>query len=185
MNILYGIIFFLSVASNKVIRQASLYLAAKDGLKIGGAMFVGAQAFGSEPYLIKIGSQYLIKDGVKSITRDGSIQVPLIEEGAFIGDVCSKKSTFGRIDTGNNVFVRVGSVILPDTKTADNFIAAAGHVVKGVFPVGVVIGSISGRIICKIGDYYNKNKERLIAFIDECKGSESAIVYFLAKNKMP
>ena len=71
-------------------------------------------------------------DGVRFITHDGSIQVPLIKKDTHVKDVYSKKSTFGRIDIGDNVFIGVASIILPNTKISNNSIVAAGSVVKEI-----------------------------------------------------
>lgn len=127
-------------------------------------LLVGTQEFGSEPYLVKIGCECLITDGVRFITHDGSIQVPFIEKGAHIKDVYSKKSTFGSIEIGNNVFIGVASIILPNTKISDNSIVAAGSVVKGVFEPNVVIGGNPARVLCGLDEYFSKNMDRVIEF---------------------
>lgn len=57
--------------------------------------------------MVKIGCECLITDGVRFTTHDGSIQVLFIEKVAHIKDVYSKKSTFGSIDIGDNVFIGV------------------------------------------------------------------------------
>lgn len=164
-----NIFFFLSgllfKAVNRIKRVSGLLQAVRNGLQVGeGTLFVGMQHFGSEPYLIKIGDNCLITDGVNFITHDGAIQVPFIKDGLSVSDVYSKKSTFGCIAIGDNVFIGVGSIILPNTKISSNCIVAAGSVVRGEFESGVVIGGNPARIICSLEDYYSRNAGRVIDF---------------------
>lgn len=111
---------------------------------------------------MKIGCECLITDGVRFITHDGSIQVPLIKKGAHIKEVYSKKSTFGRIEIGDNFFIGVASIILPNTKISNNSIVAAGSVVKGSFEEGVVFGGNPAKVICNVDEYYSRNEENII-----------------------
>lgn len=143
-------------------------MTAKDaGLKIGtGTLLVGRQSFGSEPFLVEIGRDCLITDGVKFVTHDGAIQVPLIAQGAKIMDIYAKRSTFNRISIGNNVFIGIGSIILPGTNIGDNSIVAAGSVVRGNFEGGIVLGGNPGKIICDIKEYYRKNQGSIIDISD-------------------
>lgn len=165
MKILSVIFLFVYRMINKIIRESGRYAAIRQGLVIGeGSIFVGAQNFGSEPYLIKIGDNCLITDGVSFITHDGAIQVPFIKDGLSVSDVYSKKSTFGCIAIGDNVFIGVGSIILPNTKISSNCIVAAGSVVTGEFESGVVIGGNPAKIICSLEDYYSRNADRVIDF---------------------
>lgn len=73
-------------------RLGNVATAKKAGLKIGvKTILVGDQSFGSEPFLIEIGESCLITDGVRFVTHDGAIQVPLIAAGEKIEDIYSKK----------------------------------------------------------------------------------------------
>ena len=147
----------------KLRRWAALASAKRAGLKIGPrTILVGDQSFGSEPFLIEIGSDCLITDGVKFITHDGSIQVPLIAAGEKIADVYSKKSIFSEIAISDNVFIGVGSVILPGSFIGKNSIVGAGSVVKGRFPSGVVIAGNPAKVICGVNDYFDRNKDRIV-----------------------
>lgn len=58
----------------------------------------------------------------------------------------------------------IGSIILPNTKISDNFIVAAGSVVKGVFDLSVVIGGNPARVLCGLDEYFSKNMDRVIEF---------------------
>lgn len=148
---------------DKTKRLINVIVAKKGGLKLGlNTILVGSQSFGTEPYLIEIGENCLITDGVKFITHDGAIQVPLIAAGGEIKNIYSRKSTFGRIQIGSNVFIGISSIILPNTIIGDNSIVAAGSVVKGVFPSGVVLAGQPAKIIGNIKDYYDKNYNKIL-----------------------
>lgn len=166
-----NIFFFLSgllfKAVNRIKRESGLLQAVRNGLQVGeGTLFVGMQNFGSEPYLIRIGCQCLITDGVRFVTHDGGIQVPFIKNGSYIKEVYSNKSLFGVVEIGDNVFVGVGCIILPNTKISSNSIVAAGSVVKGYFEPDVVIGGNPAKVICSLEDYYSRNSKKVIEFSD-------------------
>lgn len=150
---------------SKLKRMSNIASAKKAGLKIGqGTILVGDQAFGSEPFLIEIGRDCLVTDGVKFVTHDGAIQVPLIAAGERIEDVYSNKSIFAKIKIGDNVFIGISSIILPGTNVGSNSIVAAGSVVKGDFPANVVLGGQPAKVICGTDDYYKKNIGRILDF---------------------
>lgn len=158
-------------------RRANRWAAENDGLRIGvGTILVGTQNFGSEPFLISIGRNCLVTNGVSFITHDGSIQVPLIKLGERIEDVYSKKSTFSKIEIGDNVFIGVGVIILPGSKISSNSIVAAGSVVKGAFREGVVIAGNPAKEICELEDYFLKNRDRIINLEDSRLDRKKAIL---------
>lgn len=170
-------IFFRLLSKFK--RLNSVAAAKKAGLRIGAkTILVGDQSFGTEPFLIEIGANCLITDGVKFITHDGSIQVPLIAAGEKLENVYSKKSIFGRIKIGNNVFVGVSSIILPGTVIGDNSIIGAGSIVKGVFPSGVVLAGQPAKIIDNIRDYHGRKANQILRFNDD-DGRENQVVQHL------
>lgn len=179
MNILWNIIQFISRILRRFERLSNVHLAINSGMKVGGnTLFVGMQQFGSEPYLIDIGKDCLVTDGVRFITHDGSIQVPLIAAGQSFSDVYSKSSTFGRIVVGDNVFIGVNSVILPDTVIGNNSIVAAGSVVKGVFNAGSVVGGNPAKWLCSVDDYYERNSGRVLKLSSE-KARAKQIIEFI------
>lgn len=165
MRPLFSFIRFIFRLSDFCRRKVNIWFAERSGLDIGEkTILVGIQSFGTEPYLIRIGKSCLITNNVTFITHDGSIQVPLIRAGEDIGDVYSVKSTFSPIEIGDNVFIGVGSIILPGSKVANNSIVAAGSVVKGVFRAGVVIAGNPAREVCELQEYYLRNANRIIDF---------------------
>jgi len=167
------IIYYISRSFRKLERLACIAAAKKSGLKVGSrTLLIGNQSFGSEPFLITIGDDCLITDGVKFVTHDGAIQVPLIEKGEKIKNVYSKKSTFGSIIVGNNVFIGINSIILPNTQIRDNSIIAAGSVVKGIIPAGSVVGGNPAKLICSTNEYYKKNAARILSLTSKKRESQ-------------
>lgn len=163
-------------------KKNSIRIAIRNGMEIGkGTKFVGLQNFGTEPFLIKIGTDCLITHGVQFLNHDGGIQVPLIKDGMSIDEVYGNYSKVGTIEIGSNVFVGVNSIILPATKIGDNSLVAAGSVVTGTFPSDVVIGGVPARIICSIDEYYNKNKERIL-YCDNKNSSKRKEIIFNSLN---
>lgn len=122
----------------------------------------GNVAFGTEPYLIRIGDNVLVTDGVKFITHDGAVQVPFIMRGSALQDVYGVRSVYGGIDVGCNVFIGNNVIILPDTVIGDNSIIAAGSVVKGVYEGNSVIAGVPGKIISDIEAYAKKNMPKAV-----------------------
>jgi acetyltransferase-like isoleucine patch superfamily enzyme len=173
----FGILRFAFRLSDFLRRKVNLRFAVLGGLKVGKkTIFVGSQSFGTEPYLIKIGNSCLITDGVSFLTHDGSIQVPLINDGESIDDIYSKKSTFSKIEVGDNVFIGINSILLPGTKISSNSIFGAGSVVKGIFNDGVVIAGNPAVVICSLEHYKHKNYPRILSFVDKSQNRKEIIL---------
>jgi acetyltransferase-like isoleucine patch superfamily enzyme len=180
MNSLWFLVGIFFRFFRKLERVSNRRLAVANGLALGkNTILVGKQQFGTEPFLVSIGEECLITDGVRFITHDGSIQVPLIQRGEKIMDVYSKKSTFSSIEVKNNVFLGVGAIILPGTIVGNNSIVAAGSIVKGVFPDDVVIAGNPAKVLCSIDEYFKKNEARILTF----HATESKVVQIVNKVK--
>lgn len=177
MSLLFRFFRFFYRFNDYLRRKVNFWAAKNAGLKIGvGTMLVGTQYFGTEPYLVQIGKNCLITNGVSFVTHDGSIQVPLIRAGEKIEDVYAKKSTFARIEIGDNVFIGIGAIILPGSKLLNNSIVAAGSVVKGVFREGAVIGGNPAREICSIDEYYHRSADRVVTLLGTASDRKSKIL---------
>ena len=151
-------------------RREEVTRARHAGMIVGDdTRFVGSQDFGSEPFLIRIGRECLITDGVRFITHDGGIQVPYIRAGKPAKDVYGRKSTFGSIIIGDGCFIGTGAIILAGTEIGDHSIVGAGSVVKGSFGGGSVIAGMPARAVGTVDDYFAKNEPRVVTF----DGSES------------
>lgn len=98
--------------------------------------------FGSEPWLIKLGDHVEICGGVILLTHDGSAWVIRKEH--------PKAAVWGKIDIGNNVFIGVKSIIMPNIKIGNNCVIGAGSVVTKDVSDNTIVAGIPAK---KIGDY--------------------------------
>lgn len=126
----------------------------KIGIDIGENCFIynSLDDYSTESYLITIGNNVTITSGVKLLTHDGGMRV-LIQVGML-----EKADKFGKITIGNNVFVGLNSIILPNVTIGDNVVIGAGSIVtKNLSSNGVYAGN-PAKYICSIDDYYKKIK---------------------------
>lgn len=129
------------------------YLKFK-GLKFGtNFRITGSPKFGSEPYLIEIGNDVTVTNGVIFITHDGAKVV----SDRLMNSKTKSRIKFGRIKLGNNVFVGVNSIILPNVSIGDNSIIAAGSTVTKSFESNSVLAGNPARKIMSIQEYHDKN----------------------------
>ena len=110
--------------------------------------------FGSEPYLITIGNNVRITNGVRFVTHDGGMCVLRNREMLKNADL------FGRIKIGNNVFIGWNTIILPNVKIGNNCIIGCGSVVTRDIPSNSVAAGCPARVIESIDEYYKKNKNK-------------------------
>lgn len=128
--------------------------ARKLGVTVGDScrfIETSPDSFSTEPYLIKIGN-HVSMTSPRFITHDGGVWVfrnkyPTID-------------LFGKITIGDNVFIGLNAIILPDTEVGDSSIIAAGAVVKGKFEPNSVIAGVPARRISSVDDYFKKNENR-------------------------
>ena len=102
--------------------------------------------FGSEPFLITIGNDVTITRGVSFITHDGGV--------AVFRDKHPGLNLYGRITIGNNVFIGINSIILPNVNVGNNVVIGAGSVVNKDIPDNVVVAGVPAKVIKTIEEYY-------------------------------
>ncbi|ORJ55886.1 capsule biosynthesis protein CapG [Geothermobacter hydrogeniphilus] len=101
--------------------------------------------FGSEPYLVSLGSHVTITSGVKFITHDGGVWV--------FRDESPDLDIIAPIKVGNNVFIGINSIIMPGVTIGDNCVIAAGSVVARDIPSGSVAAGVPSKTIKSVEDY--------------------------------
>lgn len=89
--------------------------------------------------------------GCHILTHDASTK-------RFLGNDINR---IGRVVIGNNVFVGVHSLILPNVKIGDNCIVAAGSIVTKDVPAGSVVGGGPAKVLCSIQDFIDKHKANM------------------------
>lgn len=126
----------------------------RQGVKIGDHcdILTNVGNFGSEPYLIRMGNNVTLAEGVLLITHDGATRVFRNLDDRW------KKETglYGCIDIGDNVFIGVNSIILPGVHLGSNCIVGAGAVVTKDVPGDVVVAGNPARIFCPVKEYQEK-----------------------------
>lgn len=112
--------------------------------------------FGSEPYLITIGNNVRINQGVQLITHDGGVWVlrHLVEDYADADLV-------GPITIGDNVHIGTNAMIMPGITIGSNCIIGCGAIVTKDVPDNSVAVGIPARVIESVEDYLDKNKDKL------------------------
>lgn len=125
------------------------------GVRLGeNGKFFGVQPnmFGSEPYLVEIGDNFFITDGVRFITHDGSCLI-LRHKHPDI-DVIAP------IKVGKNVFIGLNSLILAGVTIGDNCIIGAGSVVTKDVESGWVVAGVPAKKIKTVEDFERIALER-------------------------
>lgn len=132
--------------------------ARKMGVTVGeGCKFYGNIHWGSEPYLITIGNNVRITNGVSFITHDGGVWVVrnlgLNKKSKYI-------DVFGKVVIGNNVHIGWNAIIMPGVTIGDNVIIGAGAIVtKDIESNSVAVG-VPAKVIETIDEYNKKVLEK-------------------------
>ena len=111
-----------------------------------------ARVFGSEPYLITVGNHVSIAIGVRFITHDGGVWIFRAEHPEL--------EVFNRIVVGNNVFIGINALILPQVTIGDDSVIGAGSVVTRSVPARTLAAGCPARPISKVEDYWAKIQSR-------------------------
>lgn len=141
------------IEEEKTIAEVDIYRNL--GVKIGDNFTnTGPVDFSSEPYLIKIGNDVRISMNVHFVTHDGGMHV--IRQYKNI-----PADSFGTIEIGNNVFIGMNAIIMPNVKIGNNVIIGAGSIVTKSIPDNSVACGIPAKVIETIDEYYKKNKDKI------------------------
>ena len=130
--------------------------ARRLGVKVGTDCRIYTAQFGSEPWLIEIGNKVTVTSGVTILTHDGSTWL--------FNDDKGRRFLYKKTIIKNNVFIGVGSIIMPGVIIENNVVVAAGSIVTKSVPSGVIIGGNPAKII---GDYDIYKSKVLSSYISE------------------
>lgn len=121
------------------------------GVNIGTNNFIpDKDCWSSEPYLITIGNNCAITNGVRIFTHGGA-RVARMKYPDF--------DVFGKVIIGDWVYIGTNSLIMPGVTIGDGSLIAAGSVVTKSVPSGVVIGGNPARILSTVDDYIRNNEK--------------------------
>lgn len=129
------------------------------GVRLGSNVrFYGLRrnTFGSEPWLIRIGSNVYITADVQFVTHDGGTLIlrkdhPTLEWTA-------------PIEIGDDVYIGIRSIILPGVSIGNRCIIGAGSIVTRSIPDGCVYAGVPASFICTTDAYLERMKEKSLGF---------------------
>ena len=113
--------------------------------------------FGSEPYLIELGNNVRVTEGVKFITHDGGLWTL-----RNMYDDMQKADYFGKITVKDNVHIGMNSVIMPGVTIGQNCVIGCGAVVTKDIPDNSVAVGVPAKVIETIDEYYSKKMDKVI-----------------------
>lgn len=138
-------------------RKDMIKFARSIGVKVGkNCKIMTTVNFDSEPYLITIGDNCFITNGVRFCTHDGGAWVIRNLTGLKEGGL------YNTITVGNNVYIGNFATLMPGVTVGDNSVIGYGSIVTKDVPSGEVWAGVPARKIESIEEYISKNKERLI-----------------------
>ncbi|WP_082071837.1 acyltransferase [Pseudarthrobacter chlorophenolicus] len=109
------------------------------GVTVGENCRILSLLFGSEPWLVSVGSNVTISSGVRILTHDGV--------GWLYRDQEGRRFRYARVEIGSDVFVGIGSIIMPGVKVGDRCVIGAGSVVTKSIPDGSVVAGNPARLL--------------------------------------
>lgn len=129
----------------------------------GGIHLYGAVAWGTEPWIITLGNNVHITDGVKFITHDGGT--------LLLRDKIPDAEITKPIVVGNDVYIGNNVILLPGVNIGNRVIIGAGAIVTKDIPDNSVAVGIPARAIKTFDEYFEK-VERESLHLGHLKGQE-------------
>ena len=164
------IIFYFRLFLSDEWEKASIYNKHL-GVNFGNRVrILSFPRFGSEPYLISIGNNVTITRGVCFVNHDGGV--------ALFRNEFPRLNVYGKIKIGNNVFIGINSVIMPNVTVGNNVVIGAGSIVNRDVPDNVVVAGVPAKIIKSIEDYKKSTLAKSIQ-IDKSGDRKRQILDFL------
>lgn len=131
----------------------------KRGAQIGEGTRLNCRvnAFGSEPYLIRVGKDCLFASGVHFVTHDGGIKV-LNTLGKF--SESKHMDCVAPIVIGDNVYIGMDAFVMPGTVIGSNVVIGAGAIVTHDVPDNSVAVGVPAKVIKSIDAYYESMQSK-------------------------
>ncbi len=123
----------------------------------------GEVKWSTEPWIISLGKNVHITDGVKFITHDGGT--------LLFRDRIPDLEITKPIVVGNNVYIGNNAIILPGVTIGNNVIIGAGAIVTKNIPDNSVAVGVPARVVKTAEEYLEKIKNESI-HLGNLKGKE-------------
>lgn len=140
----------------KLLKRNPLKYARRIGVNFqdGSLHLYGNVNWGTEPWIITLGNNVHITEGVRFITHDGGT--------LLFRDAIPDLEITKPIYVGNNVYIGNNVIILPGVTIGNNVIIGAGAVVSRNIPSDSVAVGVPARPIKTIQEYFEKIKKESI-----------------------
>lgn len=132
----------------------------------GGVHIYGRVVWGTEPWIITIGNNVHITEGVRFLTHDGGTLL-------FRNKVPDLEIT-KPITIGDNVYIGNNVLLLPGVNIGNNVIIGAGAVVTKDVPDNSVAVGVPARVVKSIDEYFEKIQKES-SHLGHLKGKEKDI----------
>src|SRR5690606_4825400 len=130
-------------------------LARSLGVRVGEECRIYIRDFGSEPFLISIGSRVTVTKGCVFLTHDGSTWLLRDHEGR-------RYQKYAPISIGNNVFIGMNTIVLPGVEIGDNVVVGAGSIVTRSVPGGSVVAGNPARKMCDFSTWAERMRAQSV-----------------------
>lgn len=134
-----------------ICRSNPVKYAKKIGVNFNGSVYIyGRVEWATEPWIISLGNNVHITDGVKFITHDGGTLL----FRHMVPDLEITKP----ITVGDNVYFGNNVIVLPGVEIGNNVVIGAGAVVTKNIPDNSVAVGVPARVIKSVDEYLTKIK---------------------------
>lgn len=123
--------------------------AQKAGVNMRGRVYLyGKVVWGTEPWIITLGNNVHITEGVRFLTHDGGT--------LLFRDKVPDLEITKPITVGDNVYIGNNALLLPGVNLGNNVIIGAGAVVTKDIPDNSVAVGVPARVVKTIDEYFEK-----------------------------
>ena len=174
---IYKIINKLHTTFEDLLQNSYTKICLSYGLKLGKNVVVRKKvSFGSEPFLVEIGDDTRIGEGVSFVTHSGfTVNLRKIEGYETVRN-------FGHIKVGKNCAIGNGAVILQNVEIGDNCVLGANSVLSDSMPSNTVYLGNPAKYICEIEDYGDVLKKTSIDYPLELEKDKKKLNLWLKTN---